>query len=53
MDTVLNFYKIKALPNLLYIYEVWINDTTAKMDTNLRNETVKNIRRLRMIWSSI
>ena len=53
MDTVLQFYKIKALPNLLYIHEIWISDTTAKMDRNLRNETVKNIRSLRMIHSSI
>jgi len=53
MDTVLKFYKIKALPNLLYIYEIWINDTTAKMDRNLRNETVKNIRRLHMLRSSV
>jgi len=27
LDTVLKFYKIKALLNLLYIYEVWFNDT--------------------------
>jgi len=30
MDTILKFYKIKALPNLLYIYEIWINDITAE-----------------------
>jgi len=48
MDTVLKFYKIKAFPNLLHIYEIWINDTTAKMDRNLGNETIRNIRRLRM-----
>ena len=53
MDTVLKFYKIMALPNLLYIYEIWINDTTAKMDRDLRNETVKNIKRLCMIQSSV